>query len=183
MTLKIYTKTGDTGETGLFGGARVPKSDGRVCAYGDVDELNAVIGWTMIQIEDQQIVEFLRRVQSELFVVGSHLATVVEKNKPQPKLPPLPVDSIGEMEKAIDAAETELPALKSFNLPGGKPTGAALHLARTVCRRAERSVVALSEMEDVDAVILTYLNRLSDTLFELARLANHRGGVAETKWP
>ena len=183
MTQRIYTRTGDAGETGLFGGARVSKADARVNAYGDVDELNAVLGWAITQIEDGEIRGWLLRVQAELFAVGAHLATTARDGRPAPLLPDLPVTSISEMERMIDAAEAEMPPLKSFILPGGGPAGAALHFARTVCRRAERSVVALSSVDDVDAAILTYLNRLSDLLFDLARLANYRAGVAETKWP
>ncbi|HUP89421.1 MAG TPA: cob(I)yrinic acid a,c-diamide adenosyltransferase [Longimicrobiales bacterium] len=183
MTQKIYTKNGDDGETGLFGGGRVPKSDLRVCAYGEVDELNAVIGMALLRVEQEDIRTTLKQIQADLFALGAHLATVVEKGKPQPKLPDLPVNSIAIMEQTIDAAEAELPPLKSFILPGGSEGGAALHFARTVCRRAERSVVALSEIEPVDGQLLIYLNRLSDFLFEMARLANNRSGISETKWP
>lgn len=186
MTQRIYTKTGDAGETGLFGGGRVPKSDARVCAYGDVDELNAVIGWTITRVRDGATGEIggrLALVQKDLFAIGAHLATVVEEGRKKPQLPELPSARVAEMERWIDAAEAEMPELKSFILPGGTEAGAALHLARTVCRRAERSVVGLSEVEEVDLDILVYLNRLSDFLFDTARLANHRGGAAETTWP
>lgn len=182
MTQRIYTKTGDEGETGLFGGARVSKSSARVSAYGDVDELNAVIGWAVTQLDDVETLERLRRVQSDLFALGAHLATVQRAKRPLPQLPALPADRIGEMETWIDAAEDEMPELRSFILPGGSPGGAALHLARTVCRRAERSIVALAAVEPVDSTILIYLNRLSDLLFDLARLVNHRAGAPETKW-
>lgn len=183
MTQKIYTRSGDDGETGLFGGSRVPKSDLRVCAYGEVDELNAVIGMALLRVGHEDVVAALKQIQAELFAIGAHLATVVETGKPRPKLPDLPVNAISRMEQSIDAAEAEMPSLKSFILPGGSEAGAALHFARTVCRRAERSVVALSEVEPVDAQLMIYLNRLSDFLFELARLANHRHGISEAKWP
>lgn len=182
MTERIYTKTGDTGETGLFGGLRVRKSSERVHAYGEVDELNAFIGWTLTQNTDDVITERLRIIQSDLFAIGAHLATVPREDRRTPALPPIPVERIAEMESWIDAAEDELPALKSFILPGGAPGGAALHVARTVCRRAERAVVGLQQNEFVDASIITYLNRLSDLLFDFARLANHRTGAPETKW-
>jgi len=154
-----------------------------VCAYGDVDELNAVLGWTVTHLDDTLIASRLELIQADLFVIGGHLATVVRENRPKPELPPLPVDRIAEMESWIDAAEDELPELRSFILPGGSNGGAALHWARTVCRRAERSTVALAASEPIDPAILVYLNRLSDLLFDLARLANQRAGVIETKWP
>ena len=182
MTERIYTKTGDTGETGLLGGGRVRKSVTRVGAYGDVDELNAVIGWACTQLSDAEINDRLRLIQADLFALGAHLATVVPAGRKAPSLPPLPHGRIAEMEAWIDAAEQELPSLRSFILPGGTAAGAALHVARTVCRRAERSVVLLAAQEPVDASALVYLNRLSDCLFELARLNNHRAGKPETKW-
>lgn len=182
MAERIYTKTGDTGETGLFGGLRVKKSAERVNAYGEVDELNAFIGWTIVQNADATIIERLGVIQADLFALGAHLATAPREDRKTPALPPLPVERIAEMESWIDDAEDELPALRSFILPGGAPGGAALHVARTVCRRAERAVVRLQQTEFVDAAIITYLNRLSDLLFDLARLANYRADVPETKW-
>ncbi|HEX6559331.1 MAG TPA: cob(I)yrinic acid a,c-diamide adenosyltransferase [Longimicrobiales bacterium] len=182
MTQRIYTRTGDAGETGLFGGVRVSKANARVCAYGDVDELNAVIGWAITQLRDDEISMRLRVVQADLFAIGAHLATVPRAGRRGPTLPALPGDRIAEMEAWIDAAEDALPELRSFILPGGSTGGAALHVARTVCRRAERAVVELGAAESVDALILTYLNRLSDLLFDLARLANARAGSSETAW-
>ena len=182
MTQRIYTKTGDQGQTGLFGGGRVAKHDPRVAAYGEVDELNAVIGWTLAQLDDEQVATRLRAVQTDLFAIGAHLATAVSEKNNKPKLPTLPAERVSEMEAWIDAAEEELPALKSFILPGGSRGGAALHVARTVCRRAERSVVQLANAESVDPFIVIYLNRLSDLLFDLARLVNNRAGETETKW-
>jgi cob(I)alamin adenosyltransferase len=182
MTRRIYTRTGDAGETGLFGGGRVPKSDPRVEAYGEIDELNAVLGWALASIGDASIAEMVAWIQPDLFAIGAHLATPGSPERRRPALPELPFDHARVMEQWIDTAETELPELRSFILPGGSPGGAALHLARTVCRRAERRVVALAALEPVAPAILVYLNRLSDLLFVLARLANHRAGAAERRW-
>lgn len=182
MTQRIYTKTGDAGETGLFGGARVKKSSARVGAYGDVDELNAVLGWAVTQVGDVETIDRIHRIQKDLFFIGAHLATAQRENRPLPQLPTLPLERAAEMETWIDAAEDEMPELRAFILPGGSAGGAALHLARTVCRRAERCVAGLAAIEPVDAYILLYLNRLSDLLFDLARLVNHRTGAPETKW-
>lgn len=182
MTQRIYTRTGDTGETGLFGGGRVPKTHPRVEAYGAVDELNAALGWAQANVADASVVTLLRDAQHDLFAIGAHLATPQTERGRAPWLPPLPQSRIGELEAWIDDAETELPELRSFILPGGSPAGAALHLARTVCRRAERRVVAFAAEEAVDAAIVVYLNRLSDALFVAARLANRRQGVEEQRW-
>jgi cob(I)alamin adenosyltransferase len=179
---RIYTRTGDEGETGLFGGGRVRKSHARVAAYGELDELNAVLGWCVaVAGADRGFGDRLRRVQEDLFALGAHLATPPDARS-RDHLPPLPGQRPAEMESWIDEAETELEPLRSFILPGGSPAGAALHLARTVCRRAERAAVRLAEEDEVDALVLTYLNRLSDLLFDLARLANHRAGTPETAW-
>jgi cob(I)alamin adenosyltransferase len=180
--LRIYTKTGDTGETGLFGGGRVPKHHARVAAYGVVDELNAVVGVALASVADESIAGLLRDIQPDLFVVGAHLATPAATRGRRPALPPLPSGRIAEFEQAIDAADDELPPLDAFVMPGGSPGGAALHHARTVCRRAERAAVALAASEAVEPDVLVYLNRLSDLLFVLARLENQRSGVAERKW-
>lgn len=180
--MRIYTKTGDTGETGLFGGGRVPKHDVRVAAYGDVDELNAVLGVALAAIDDDDIAALLRDVQPDLFVIGAHLATPAQTRGRRPALPPLPVERVAEFERRIDAAEAELPPLDAFVMPGGSAGGAALHHARTVCRRAERAVVALAADQPVDADILVYINRLSDLLFVLARLESQRAGRPERKW-
>jgi cob(I)alamin adenosyltransferase len=182
MTEKIYTKTGDAGETGLFGGGRVAKSDARVSAYGDVDETNAVIGWAILEQSDDEVIARLRRVQSDLFNVGAHLATVARPGRAAPALPSMPAQRIAEMERWIDEADAELPKLTAFILPGGTRAAAALHVARTVCRRAERSVVALAQNESVNSDILVYLNRLSDLLFQIARLVNYRAGAEEIRW-
>ena len=181
--MRIYTKTGDSGETGLFGGGRVPKNDSRVAAYGEVDELNALLGVAAAAVRDAGIAELLHALQPDLFVVGAHLATPADTRGRRPALPPLPVERVGEMERHIDEADAELTALDAFVMPGGTPGAAALHHARTVCRRAERSVVALaSVVGSVDGDVIVYLNRLSDLLFVLARLENHRAGETERKW-
>ncbi len=178
---KIYTKTGDDGDTGLFGGGRVSKAHVRVEAYGAVDELNSVIGWALTHPGDG-ISEKLQTVQADLFTIGAQLATPAETRGRRPVLPVLPESRIGELESWIDSLELGLPELTTFILPGGSPAGAALHLARTVCRRAERRVVALHELESIEASTITYLNRLSDLLFVLARHVNQRDGAPEFPW-
>lgn len=181
--IRIYTRTGDEGETGLFGGGRVAKSHPRVHAYGEVDELNATVGVVIARLPaaESQVRDRLTTVQGDLFTLGAHLATP-EDARPRDHIPPLPEDRPGTFERWIDEAEEELEPLRSFILPGGSEAGAALHLARTVCRRAERAVVLLSAETPVEPTILVYLNRLSDLLFDLARLVNRRAGVPETTW-
>lgn len=190
MVQRIYTGTGDEGDTGLFGGGRVPKSDPRVSAYGSIDEFNAMIGWAASQVQDAVITERLALLQPDLFAIGAHLATVVRPGAPRPKLPALPEPRIAELESWIDEAEAGLPELRAFVMPGGSPGGAALHVARTVCRRAEREVVRLAraagESADphggVDASIIVYLNRASDLLFVWARRENQYAGAHEEQW-
>ena len=178
---RIYTRTGDAGETGLFGGGRVSKAAVRVAAYGEVDELNAVVGWALVKVGDPVLCDRLGLIQADLFTLGAHLATPPDARS-RAHLPPLPKERITEFERWIDSAEDEMEPLRSFILPGGDEAGAALHLGRTVCRRAERAVVALAAQEPVDPIIVVYLNRLSDLLFDLARLSNHRAGRSETPW-
>jgi cob(I)alamin adenosyltransferase len=178
--VKIYTKTGDTGETSLFGGPRVRKSDARVEAFGDVDELNAAVGAARALVEDPEIDAQLAAVQEELFCVGAELATPRDA-KARAALPPVDGAWAERLERKIDAWDAELPKLDRFVLPGGMRTAAALHLARTVCRRAERRVVALGTAEVAPAV-LAYLNRLSDFLFVAARVANARARREEPLW-
>lgn len=181
--MKIYTRKGDEGRTSLFGGGRVPKSSPRVDAYGEVDELNAVIGWAVSVNEDPTIRERLGSIQPDLFAIGSYLATPPPPpGHRRPKLPALPRERIAVFERWIDEAMAEAPPLRAFILPGGSPGSAALHVARTVCRRAERRVVELAESEPVEPEILVYLNRLSDLLFALARVANLRAGVEDVLW-
>ncbi len=181
--MKIYTKTGDTGDTGLFGGGRVPKDDPRVEAYGDVDELNAVIGMARAVELMPRVDELLVPVQRDLFAIGALLATP-DREKMAQHLPKARIDErrIAELEQAIDDAESELEPLRAFILPGGTPKAAALHVARTVCRRAERHVVRLQHAVELPALAVIYLNRLSDLLVTLARLANRRAGAGEVTW-
>ena len=181
--MKIYTRTGDDGGTALFGGGRVSKAAPRVETYGTVDELNAVLGWAVTQVADDTLKGRLERIQHDLFALGAALATPPpEGDRRRPETPPLPQARVEEMEAWIDEAESELPELKAFILPGGSPGAAALHVARTVCRRAERMVVALASQEAVDAEVIQYLNRLADLLFVFARQANHRSGEADVEW-
>jgi cob(I)alamin adenosyltransferase len=179
--MKIYTKTGDAGDTGLFGGGRVPKSDVRVEAYGAVDELNSVIGWAMTLL-DAATRARLMEIQSDLFTIGAHLATPEVTRGQRPNLPELPDARIPDMELWMDTLEAGLSELRNFILPGGAPAGASLHHARTVCRRAERRVVALHHESSIVPSIITYLNRLSDLLFVLARAVNREAGVPEHPW-
>jgi len=181
--MKIYTRTGDTGETALFGGGRVPKDHARVSAYGDIDELNAAIGMVRATEPRELADPLLRSIQRDLFSIGGHLATPDPERvaKALEKIDLAP-EQIAVFEEAIDAADNELPALQAFILPGGTAKAAALHHARTVCRRAERSIVTLARAAQVDPLVLQYLNRLSDLLFTLARLANHRDGTADETW-
>ncbi len=182
--MKIYTRTGDNGDTALLGGARVSKDDARVTAYGTVDELNAAVGWALANVRSDDVRAHLERVQHDLFALGAALATPpTSEGRPAPKgVPPLPTGRVREMERWIDEADLELAPLRAFILPGGSGGAAALHVARTVCRRAERAVVALASREGIDGATVTYLNRLSDLLFTLARLENHRAGTADVEW-
>jgi cob(I)alamin adenosyltransferase len=181
--VKIYTRTGDRGETALFGGERVPKDHGRVVAYGDVDELNSSIGAAMACEPVDFESALLESIQRDLFSIGGQLASPEpEKVAKALTKATIPETRVAEMENAIDRADREIPPLKSFVLPGGTPKAAAFHLARTICRRAERSVVTLNHAEPVSPLIITYLNRLSDLLFTFARLANHRAGVPDRTW-
>jgi cob(I)alamin adenosyltransferase len=183
MTNKIYTKTGDEGDTGLFGGGRVPKDHPRVSAYGDVDELNAVIGMARSVEMMPRIDEVLAPVQRDLFALGALLATPdLEKMKEQLSKARISDARIAQLEQAIDDGEAELEPLKAFILPGGTPKAAALHVARTTCRRAERAVIHLQREAEIPQIVIIYLNRLSDLLFVLARVANRRAGAGEVTW-
>jgi len=181
--MKIYTKTGDGGETALFGGGRVSKHHVRVMAYGDVDELNSALGLAMSVPPVDFEHEILEQIQRDLFAIGGQLATR-EPEKVERALAKARIDErrIALLEQAIDRADAELPPLAAFILPGGTPKASALHVARTVCRRAERSVVALHELEPVPPIVLVYLNRLSDLVFTIARLANQRAGTPDRTW-
>jgi cob(I)alamin adenosyltransferase len=185
--VKIYTRTGDAGETGLFGGLRVPKDAPRIDATGDVDELNAVLGLCVARLQDDgatALAERLRIVQADLFTLGANLATPAPEDggRPNDYIPALPAARIAEMEGWIDESEAEVPPLRNFILPGGSEAAARLHLARTVCRRAERRVITLARTATIAPEILIYLNRLSDLLFTLARTANHRAGTVDVPW-
>lgn len=181
--MRIYTRTGDEGDTGLFGGGRVPKDDARVDAYGEVDELNAVVGFARAVDPMSRIDDLLEPIQRDLFSIGAILATP-NLDKMQEQLTKARIDDarIAGLEKAIDDVEAELEPLRAFILPGGTRKSAALQVARTVCRRAERRVVHLQHTVAIPTVATIYLNRLSDLLFVLARLANHRAGAAELTW-
>ncbi|MFQ5704138.1 MAG: cob(I)yrinic acid a,c-diamide adenosyltransferase [Gemmatimonadales bacterium] len=181
--MSIYTRTGDRGETSLFGGGRVPKDHVRVAAYGDVDHLNCVIGTALATAPRDFETELLTEVQRDLFAIGGRLATPDEK-KVERALEKAQISGakVKQLEQALDRADRDLPELKTFVLPGGSPKGALLHLARAACRRAERSVVSLDRVQPVPDEIIPYLNRLSDLLFTLARLANRRASVAELSW-
>ena len=183
MTLKIYTKTGDDGDTGLFGGGRVAKDHPRVEAYGEVDELNATIGLARSIEMMPRIDEVLAPVQRDLFALGALLATP-DPAKMWEQLEKARISDarIAQLEQAIDDGEQELEPLKSFILPGGTPKAAALHVARTVCRRSERAVIRLQHETEVPPIVVVYLNRLSDLLFVLARVANRRAGAGEVTW-
>jgi cob(I)alamin adenosyltransferase len=178
--MKIYTRTGDAGQTSLFDKTRVSKADSRVDAYGEVDELNAWLGFVRAAGLDEDLDEPIVRIQRDLFALGAQLADPRDKIAERVTKASLGDEDVARLEALIDWLETELPPLKRFILPGGSPVGAALHLARTVCRRAERRIIALDP--PVDPVLVRYINRLSDLLFVLARAVNHRERVPETEW-
>lgn len=189
--MKIYTRGGDRGETGLLGGDRVPKTDPRVEAYGSVDELNAGLGLALAldgaegasNLEEAERGE-LRRVQEDLFAIGARLAAAdPARARERGTIPELPAGRIEALERRIDRVEEELPPLDAFVLPGGSPVGAQLHVARTVCRRAERAIVRLTgDQPELEEAVIPYVNRLSDLLFTLARAANRRAGSPEARW-
>jgi len=181
--MKIYTKTGDKGDTGLFGGGRVQKDDPRVEAYGDVDELNAVLGMARAIEPLPRVDEVLVPIQRDLFSMGALLATP-DLDKMHSHLAKASIDDrrIKALEHAIDQCDEELEPLKAFIIPGGSQKGAVLHVARTVCRRAERRVVHLQREVEIPSLVVIYLNRLSDLLFTLARVANVRTGAGEVTW-
>lgn len=179
--MKIYTKTGDAGDTSLFDGTRVKKTDPRVAAYGDIDELHACLGVAHASGVDAEIADRLTGLQRDLFALGAQLADPRHKIAERVTKARVGEEHVTRLEGWIDALEAELPPLRRFILAGGSPAGAALHLARTMCRRAERSVVGLGA-DAVDPIIVVYLNRLSDLLFVMARTINHRAGVPEMEW-
>jgi cob(I)alamin adenosyltransferase len=176
---KIYTRTGDTGQSGLIGGSRVSKCSPRLIAIGDVDEVNAALGVALSGAMSPDIASCLSRIQNELFDLGAMLATPKEGNYRTSQVNP---SQISRLEAEIDDYTSQVPPLTQFILPGGSPEAAQLHFCRTVVRRAERSVVALAETEEIAPEAIIYLNRLSDLLFTLARTVNRRSGVEEVKW-
>jgi cob(I)alamin adenosyltransferase len=179
--MKIYTRVGDAGQTGLFGGPRVSKDDARIEAYGTVDELNAAIGMARAASPPAAIDEVLKRVQNQLFTIGAQLATPhpAEKNVPM-----IRAEQVAALETDIDQFDDRLPPLKVFILPGGTNAAAKIHFARTVCRRAERRIVSFAPAapESATAELLAYMNRLSDLLFVLARAANQHAGRGDVEW-
>lgn len=179
--MRLYTKTGDAGETGLFDGTRVSKADPRVGAYGEVDELNAWLGLVRASGVDADLDGIIVAIQRDLFALGALLADPRHRIAARVEKAALDNADVTRLEQSIDTLEAALPPLARFVLPGGSPAGAYLHLARTVCRRAERRIVALGP-DAVPPLVLTYMNRLSDMLFVMARTANRRAGAAETEW-
>lgn len=177
--MKIYTKKGDDGTTQLIGGSRVKKNHARIDSYGTIDELNSWIGLICCRADDSATENFLREIQDRLFVIGSHLA---EEKKSRMVLPQLDEKDVKKLEDAMDRMEAALPELKSFILPGGDELNAFAHIARCVCRRAERAIATLHEHEPVEAIILKYVNRLSDYLFMLARKFSHDHHKEEVLW-
>lgn len=180
--MKIYTKTGDKGETSLFGGKRVWKDDLRIQAYGTTDELNAVLGIAVAELSDTELKDVISGIQNDLFTVGSDLASPLKKENKNFVIPRIDSQFVTRLELLIDKFDSQLPALKNFILPGGSKVSAILHHARTVCRRAEREVVALSKIEGINDQIEVYLNRLSDLLFVLARFENFSSKHPDIEW-
>ncbi len=176
---RIYTRTGDKGETGLVGGARVAKDSLRVEAYGNVDELNSVLGLARAFLKDQELDALLLETQKDLFVAGADLASLGEGGR---EVPRITKETVMVMERTIDKYEEQIPPLKAFIIPGGAPVGAILHYARTVARRAERRIVTLGKAERVNDQMIPFINRLSDLLFVIARIANHRDNKSEVEW-
>jgi cob(I)alamin adenosyltransferase len=179
--VKIYTKTGDAGETSLFDQTRVSKADARVDAYGEVDETNACLGAARAAGLDDDLGGVVEAIQKELFAVGARLADPSSRIAGRVTKAAVAAAAVERLEQTIDRLDAELPPLRRFILPGGSPAGAMLHLARTVCRRAERRVVALGA-DAVEPIVVAYLNRLSDLLFVMARAANHRAHAPEIEW-
>ena len=181
--MRIYTRRGDEGDTGLFGGARVSKDHPRLHAYGTVDELNSFLGAARAQTRIPATAERLATIQGDLFAIGASLARPApEKGRRQPRVPEVPAERVAEMEAWMDEADAALSRLRNFILPAGTPAAAALHVARSVCRRAERTTVSLAARDTIDEGILPYLNRLSDLLFVLARFENHAAGEGDEAW-
>jgi cob(I)alamin adenosyltransferase len=181
MVVKIYTRTGDSGDTALLGGVRVSKADRRVAAYGDVDELNAWLGMVASMLADERLKGQVLAIQRDLFALGSRLADPAQRIAERASKTAIGAADVSRLEAWIDELDAELPPLRRFVLAGGTPAGAALHVARTVCRRAERAMVELGERA-FEPELLHYVNRLSDLLFTMARAANRRAGVDDVEW-
>ena len=179
--MKIYTKTGDAGETSLFDNTRVSKADQRVDAYGEVDELNACLGAVRAASPGEDLANAIEAIQQDLFALGSRLADPSARVAARVTKAAITPQAVERLEQLIDRLEAELPPLRRFILPGGSIAGAMLHVSRTVCRRAERRVIALGNGA-VDPILIVYLNRLSDLLFVMARAVNHRAGMPEVEW-
>ncbi len=180
--MKIYTKTGDQGSTSLYGGERVSKNNDRINAYGTVDELNALLGLTITETRCEEIRKMLIVIQNDLFTLGSDLAAPIDIKESKIKIPRIEEGHIAKLEEMIDRTETNLTPLKNFILPGGSKGSSLLHFSRTVCRRAERHVVALMNTVDIGDKIIIFLNRLSDLLFVLARYENKYNDTPDVKW-
>jgi cob(I)alamin adenosyltransferase len=180
--MKVYTRRGDSGETDLFGGPRVSKHHPRVDAYGVIDELNAVLGVCAAATTHDDVRALLRTLQATLFELGSYLATPDEERRQRSSIPEPDAADVERLERQIDAFETELEPLRRFILPGGTQASAHCHVARTVCRRAERCLVALHHDERIDEIALRFVNRLSDLLFVMSRVENRRAGIADVEW-
>ncbi len=180
--MKIYTKTGDKGETSLFGGKRVWKDDLRITAYGTVDELNAILGVAVTELMNKELKDVIKSIQNDLFTVGSDLASPLDKENKNLVIPRVDEKFVKRLEGLIDKFDSQLPELKNFILPGGLKGSAVLHHARTVCRRTEREVVAFSKDDAINHQIEVYLNRLSDLLFVLARFENFSNNSADIAW-
>lgn len=180
--MKVYTKAGDAGETGLVGGSRVRKDDPRVAAYGEVDELNAVLGVALALGPGDELRALLSEIQRDLFALGAQLADPTATIGEKKAKAAVGAEQVARLEAAIDEREARLPPLRAFVLPGGAPLGAQLHLARTVCRRAERAITTLDARSRLDPGLLVYVNRLSDLLFVLARDVNRQAGAPEAEW-
>jgi cob(I)alamin adenosyltransferase len=178
--MKIYTKTGDKGQTSLLGGTRISKSHPRIEAYGTIDELNSYIGLVRDQAVNENRKDILKEIQDRLFTIGSHLA--IDRTKTAKKVPDLLLSDVELLEKEMDSMDATLPELRFFVLPGGHQSVSFCHVARTVCRRAERLVVAFAEEVEVEEIIITYLNRLSDYLFVLSRKMAHELHAEEINW-
>lgn len=180
--MKIYTKTGDNGDTGLFGGDRVSKDDLRIEAYGTTDELNASLGFAETELKSGEIKILIKKIQNQLFVLGSDLATPLNHNTKSFQLPRISIEDYTFLENQIDYFDAKLEELKSFILPGGSKGAALLHLSRTICRRAERRIVTIQKEEDINPNIIIFVNRLSDLLFVLSRYENLTLNQPDVKW-